>query len=38
VIAVLAPAIGAWSLLLLAFDGVVSRLLSRRRTTPDSGR
>jgi uncharacterized membrane protein len=37
-IAVPVPAIGAWSLLLLALDGVVSRLLNRRRTTPDARR
>lgn len=38
VIAVLVPTVGAWSLLLLALDGIVSRLLSRRRTTPDARR
>lgn len=38
VIAVLVPAIGPWALLLLVFDGRVTRLLRRRTETPDSPR
>lgn len=32
VLSVFVPGVGAWSLLLLLFDGLIARLLSRRRT------